>query len=274
MTVSSRITGVIGSSSNPISGMTIATLLLTCLIFVMLGWVGSEYRLIALSIAAIVCIASSNGGTTSQDLKTGYLVGATPWKQQVAILVGALLSAVLMGGTLLWLNDAYTTVSDRPEDLPSDQPRRLEIDRRPTSSRRQRVQGLVDREPRARRGFARKISGRRDRHTFIEQDPGIGGRLTYDHLAADQEVQPAAASPLRDDHRRHHVRRPSLGPGDPWRGTRHRGAAYGRVVPGLRRRRLSSSLYYPADLCWRIVPPLSTASASSTRRIPRPAPAP
>ena len=101
VTVSSRITGVIGSSSNPISGMTIATLLLTCLIFVLLGWVGTEYRLAALSIAGVVCIASSNGGTTSQDLKTGYLVGSTPWKQQVAILVGALVSAIFMGGILL-----------------------------------------------------------------------------------------------------------------------------------------------------------------------------
>ena len=119
VTVSSRITGVIGSSSNPISGMTIATLLLTCLIFVLLGWVGTEYRLAALSIAGVVCIASSNGGTTSQDLKTGYLVGATPWKQQVAILVGALVSAIFMGGILLWLNDAYSTVTDRPADLPS-----------------------------------------------------------------------------------------------------------------------------------------------------------
>lgn len=119
VTVSSRITGVIGSSSNPISGMTIATLLLTCLIFVMLGWVGSEYRLIALSIAGIVCIASSNGGTTAQDLKTGFLVGATPWKQQIGILVGALTSAVVMGGTLLLLNSAYTTVTSDPADLPT-----------------------------------------------------------------------------------------------------------------------------------------------------------
>src|SRR5262249_44675147 len=69
VTVSSRITGVIGSSSNPISGMTIATLLLTCVIFVLLKWVGPEYQLTALSIAGVVCIASSNGGTTSQDLK-------------------------------------------------------------------------------------------------------------------------------------------------------------------------------------------------------------
>ena len=119
VTVSSRITGELGSSSNPISGMTIATLLLTCLIFVVLGWVGPEYRLAALSIAGIVCIASSNGGTTSQDLKTGYLVGATPAKQQVAILVGTLTSALVIGGTLLALNWAYTTTSDKPSDLPT-----------------------------------------------------------------------------------------------------------------------------------------------------------
>src|SRR5262249_49718591 len=118
VTVSSRITGVIGSSSNPISGMTIATLLLTCLIFVLLGWVGPEYRLTALSIAGVVCIASSNGGTTSQDLKTGFLVGATPWKQQVALLVGALVSAVVMGGTLLLLNGAYTTTTEDSAELP------------------------------------------------------------------------------------------------------------------------------------------------------------
>jgi putative OPT family oligopeptide transporter len=119
VTVSSRITGVIGSSSNPISGMTIATVLLTCLIFLFLGWVGPEYRVTALSIAGIVCVASSNGGTTSQDLKTGFLVGATPWKQQVAILVGGLVSAVVMGGTLWALNGAYTTISSDPNDLPS-----------------------------------------------------------------------------------------------------------------------------------------------------------
>jgi putative OPT family oligopeptide transporter len=119
VTVSSRITGVIGSSSNPISGMTIATLLLTCLIFVVLGWVGPEYRLTALSIAGIVCVASSNGGTTSQDLKTGFLIGATPWKQQVSILVGALISALFIGCTLWALNLAYTTVSKDPADLPT-----------------------------------------------------------------------------------------------------------------------------------------------------------
>jgi putative OPT family oligopeptide transporter len=119
VTVSSRITGEIGSSSNPISGMTIATLLLTCLIFVLLGWMGEQYRLTALSIAAIVCIASSNGGTISQDLKTGFLVGATPVAQQIAIVVGAVTSAVVIGFTLLLLNNVYTDVTGDPEYLPT-----------------------------------------------------------------------------------------------------------------------------------------------------------
>ncbi len=108
VTVSSRLTGEIGSSSNPISGMTVATLLLTCLIFLMLGWVGASWYVTALSVGGIVCIAASNGGTTSQDLKTGYLVGATPQHQQVAILFGSLLSAVLLGPILLSLNDTAT----------------------------------------------------------------------------------------------------------------------------------------------------------------------
>src|SRR5204863_524578 len=108
VTVSSRLTGEIGSSSNPISGMTVATLLLTCLVFLMLGWTGSNYFVTALSIGAIVCIASSNGGTTSQDLKTGYLVGATPSKQQISILIGALASALVLGPILLGLNNAYS----------------------------------------------------------------------------------------------------------------------------------------------------------------------
>ncbi|HUP62770.1 MAG TPA: oligopeptide transporter, OPT family [Thermoanaerobaculia bacterium] len=107
VTVSSRLTGEIGSSSNPISGMTVATLLLTCLCFVILGWTGSNYFVTALSIGAVVCIASSNGGTTSQDLKTGFLVGGTPKSQQIAILIGALASALILGPILLRLNNAY-----------------------------------------------------------------------------------------------------------------------------------------------------------------------
>ena len=107
-TVSSRVTGQIGSSANPISGMTIAALLGTCLIFVAVGWTGVDHRVQAISIAAVVAVATANAGNTSQDLKTGFLVGATPRRQQIAILVGALGSALVVGWTLTLLNRAYT----------------------------------------------------------------------------------------------------------------------------------------------------------------------
>ena len=113
VTVSSRLTGEIGSSSNPISGMTVATLLLTCLIFLLIRWTGPTYYVTALSIGGIVCIASSNGGTTSQDLKTGFLIGSTPRLQQIAILVGAFASALILGPILLLLNDSATVYVPR-----------------------------------------------------------------------------------------------------------------------------------------------------------------
>jgi putative OPT family oligopeptide transporter len=108
VTVSSRLTGEIGSSSNPISGMTVATLLLTCLCFLVAGWTGAAYYVTALSVGGIVCVAASNAGATSQDLKTGFLVGATPSHQQIAILIGAAASALLLGPILLLLNDTAT----------------------------------------------------------------------------------------------------------------------------------------------------------------------
>ncbi len=129
VTVSSRLTGEVGSSSNPISGMTIATLLLVCLIFLILGRTGPGAMLTALTVAAVVCIASSNGGTTSQDLKTGYLVGATPSKQQWAILIGAVTSALVIGLTMLALNRAgvHYTKANIPADakltVPADAPK-------------------------------------------------------------------------------------------------------------------------------------------------------
>ena len=114
VTVSSRLTGEVGSSSNPISGMTYATLLLTCLIFLVVGWTAPTYYVTALSVGAIVCIAASNGGTTSQDLKTGFLVGATPKYQQLAILFGSLASAIVLGPILLQLNDTGTVYVKQP----------------------------------------------------------------------------------------------------------------------------------------------------------------
>ncbi len=100
VTVSSRIVGLIGSSSNPISGMTIATLMATAMIFVGLGWTGSAYEPMALVVGGMVCIAAANGGATSQDLKTGFLIGATPRSQQIALFVGAIASAAVIGWTV------------------------------------------------------------------------------------------------------------------------------------------------------------------------------
>jgi putative OPT family oligopeptide transporter len=106
--VSSRLTGEIGSTSCPTSGMMIATLLLTCFIFLLIGWTAPPYFVTALSIGGIVCIASSNGGTISQDLKTGFLVGSTPRSQQIAILIGTLASAIVLGPILMQFNQSGT----------------------------------------------------------------------------------------------------------------------------------------------------------------------
>ena len=108
VTVSSRLVGEIGSSSNPISGMTIATLIITCLLFVALGWTGDVYAPIALSIGAIVCINAANAGNTSQDLKTGYIVGATPIYQQIGLAIGVITSAFVIGWTVLYLHKVFT----------------------------------------------------------------------------------------------------------------------------------------------------------------------
>jgi putative OPT family oligopeptide transporter len=125
--VSSRITGELGSSSNPVSGMAIATLMGVCLIFVVLGWTGHAFTAAALSIGTVVCIAASNAGTTSQDLKTSFLVGGTPWKQQVALIVGVVTSVIVIGGTLQLINKAnervqeatYAVVVAPPPDAPA-----------------------------------------------------------------------------------------------------------------------------------------------------------
>jgi putative OPT family oligopeptide transporter len=108
VTVSSRITGLIGNSSNPISGMTIATLILTCTIFVAVGWTGNDYAPIAIGVGAVVCIAAAIGGATSQDLKTGYIVGATPVYQQVGLVVGVVTAAFVIGITTLYLHNVMT----------------------------------------------------------------------------------------------------------------------------------------------------------------------
>jgi len=100
VTVASRIVGIIGSSNSPVSGMTIATVMGTCLTFLAVGWSGKLYEPMALVVGGMVCIAASNAGGTSQDLKTGYLVGATPRYQQLALFIGVIVSAIAVGFTI------------------------------------------------------------------------------------------------------------------------------------------------------------------------------
>ncbi len=104
VTVSARIVGIVGSSASPVSGMTIATLMATAAIFLVKGWTAPAFGALAITIGGVVCIAASNAGDTSQDLKTGYLIGATPWKQQLALMVGVIVCIFSIGATLNAMN--------------------------------------------------------------------------------------------------------------------------------------------------------------------------
>jgi putative OPT family oligopeptide transporter len=104
VTVSSRICGLIGTSANPVSGMTIATLMATCAMFLAMGWTAPAYSALAITIGGVVCVAAANAGATSQDLKTGFLVGATPYRQQWSLMIGVMVSVFVIGGTLMLMN--------------------------------------------------------------------------------------------------------------------------------------------------------------------------
>jgi putative OPT family oligopeptide transporter len=118
VTVSSRIVGIVGSSSNPVSGMTIATLLFTTILFKVTGFSGIEGMIAAISVGGVICVAAAIAGDTSQDLKTGFLVGATPKLQQIGELVGVIASGLVIGWILIMLNNAYGFGS---KDIPAPQ---------------------------------------------------------------------------------------------------------------------------------------------------------
>ncbi len=129
VTVASRISGLIGNSSNPISGMTIATLMATCAVFLVVHWTANAYAVLALTIGGVVCIAAAIAGATSQDLKTGYLVGATPYRQQIGLIIGVAVSAFAIGGTLILMNIGLAQY--KPMQIP------LDINSLPTGVERQ-----------------------------------------------------------------------------------------------------------------------------------------
>ncbi len=118
VTVSARIVGIVGSSASPVSGMTIATLMATSAIFLVRGWTAPAFGALAITIGGIVCIAASNAGDTSQDLKTGYLIGATPWKQQAAVMAGVIISVFSIGATLNAMNSGLESYTRLPAPIP------------------------------------------------------------------------------------------------------------------------------------------------------------
>ncbi|MBB5062041.1 OPT family oligopeptide transporter [Granulicella mallensis] len=115
VTVSARIVGIVGSSASPVSGMTIATLMATAAIFLVKGWTAPAFGALAITIGGMVCVAASNAGDTSQDLKTGYLIGATPWKQQLAVMVGVIVSVFAIGPTLTAMNNGFESFQKLPQ---------------------------------------------------------------------------------------------------------------------------------------------------------------
>jgi uncharacterized oligopeptide transporter (OPT) family protein len=117
VTVSARIVGIVGSSASPVSGMTIATLMATAAIFLVKGWTAPAFGALAITIGGIVCIAASNAGDTAQDLKTGYLIGATPWKQQLAIMIGVIISVFSIGTTLNAMNKGLESFQRMPKPI-------------------------------------------------------------------------------------------------------------------------------------------------------------
>ncbi len=176
VSVSSRICGQIGSSSNPISGMTVAAVLMTSLIFLAVGWTGIEHRVLALSIGGVVCIAAAVGAATSQDLKTGFLVGATPMRQQISLLFGVTTSAIMIGGMIAFLNNAKTTIVAR--DYPGVQVANFESEPKVLDGKSYKVGHLFERTGDAPAG--RYLVNDAGQIAYYV-DPGIGGREPIDY---------------------------------------------------------------------------------------------
>lgn len=176
VSVSSRICGQIGASSNPISGMTVAAVLLTSLIFFAVGWTGIEHRVLALSIGGVVCIAAAVGAATSQDLKTGFLVGATPRSQQIGLLFGVTTSAIMIGGMISFLNNARTTIVAR--EYPGVQVAAYDAEPMTLEGTSYKVGRLFERTGDAPAG--RYLVDNAGTIKYLV-DPGIGGREETDY---------------------------------------------------------------------------------------------
>ena len=253
--VSSRITGEIGVSANPVSGMTIAALIGTTAIFLLIGWTGVDHRVGAISIAGVIAVAASNAGATSQDLKTGFLVGATPRRQQIAIVVGAVTSALAVGWTLTLLNNSYTTIVPEPHPgVTLEASAGGGADRSITAlGERMQHRGKEWEVIRVNLPLQGVLPGKylvdpKSREIGYLVDPGIGGRIRE----LDGRPHHQARFTEGDDHGARHRRHPhteaAVGTGTDRRLPHHRHRADGTAVAPDRRRGLSADLHLGGDV--------------------------
>ena len=257
VTVSSRIVGLIGSSANPVSGMTIATLMATRAIFLVAGWTAPAFGALAITVGGVVCIASCEAGDTSQDLKTGFLIGATPRKQRYAFLIGILVSTFAVGYTLQKMNTVFTEFHAAPQAWDLSVPHSgVVVQSNP--------EGLNDRIPVI--GADKKTTMHAKSEYIVLNALGSSeladGKYLYSPATKQIEVQwipgigsEKSAAPPGPPHGHGHQRHPqpqaSLGTGAAGRLHRLHRRAAGHSLAGLRRGRVSLHRHHAGHLCRR-----------------------
>ena len=261
VTVSARIVGIVGSSASPVSGMTIATLMATCAIFLVKGWTAPAFGALAITIGGIVCIAASNAGDTSQDLKTGYLIGATPWKQQVALMFGVIICVFSIGATLNGMNKGLESFQRLATPIPFTAQLLADGVQEKGNFPRTHIQLKA---PKSGLTAATQLDGS-DKYILLN---AIGSAtLPRRQIPAQPRHQPdrdsvdpghrlgtsrrPAGQADGDRHQRHPLAQTPLGPCAPGRGPGPRRRTPWRPLAHLRRRRLPVNCNHAGDLCRR-----------------------
>ena len=276
VTVSSRIVGLVGSSASPVSGMTIATLMATAAVFLVQGWTAPAFGALAITIGGVVCIAASNSGDTSQDLKTGYIIGSTPRLQQIALMIGVVVSTVVIGFTLNlmntglqefhaasqpWdINAAHPGVAIQSDTQHTSQPDPRHRPRRKSATFAPEIRVHHPQRHRLNRASGRQIS-------LLARHRPHRGALDSGHRLRQRA---RAAGPAHGHrHQRHPQPQASLGTGSARRLSRHRRRVARHPLAHLRRRRLSAHRHHAAHLLRRRGPLARRRSRQARRRIQR-----
>ena len=227
VTVSSRICGLIGTSANPVSGMTIATLMATCAMFLAMGWTAPAYSALAITIGGVVCVAAANAGATSQDLKTGFLIGATPYRQQWALMIGVMVSVFVIGGTLMLMNFGLSEFRPMQRALDIDKVRAEQTQRGAAVRVEKELDDPHPQTYRDKRYVLVNALGSRElpdgKYLYDPETKQI--EVAVDHRHRQRQGCRAAGPADGDRHHRHPQPAPALASGRNGRVSRHRGRA-------------------------------------------------